>query len=399
MKILDSIVSLVVNGSIRRERAAAEEAKFLQAAPPAVTSEDGRPITEEVASTVDGRDITIGYVSAKDLLNPPKGFLQADLMSHDRFDDILADPQVESVYKQLRLTMLEKEWGVTPGAKDALSKKAADSLFDQVNANKWDLVSSLMHYGFHYGYSVAEMMWETSAREVFIDAIKVRNRRRFMFSADQSPRLLTFQNPAGEELPAQKFWYFSANAVHGDEPYGLGYAHWLYWLTFFKRNLTRYWLTDLEKYGSPTSIGKFPATYNIQKNKQERDNHARLVAALQTIQHDSGVAIPDDMAIELLQAARSSNGTHYEMMQYFDRQISKVITGQSFTADDQAGGQNKGDTYKAILDAGSKANSNIMDESFNDGPAKWLTDWNYPGAAYPRLYRNYDPPRRFTEGG
>ncbi|MFY1079865.1 phage portal protein family protein, partial [Escherichia coli] len=38
------------------------------------------------------------------------------------------------------------------------------------------------------------------------------------------------------------------------------------------------------------------------------------------------------------------------------------------------------------------SDADLVCESFNKGPARWLTEWNFPGAAIPRVYRVTEEP-------
>ena len=55
------------------------------------------------------------------------------------------------------------------------------------------------------------------------------------------------------------------------------------------------------------------------------------------------------------------------------------------------GGQYKADVQNSVRQELIKADADLLCESFNRGPARWLTDWNYPGAAYPRVFRLTEP--------
>ncbi|MEX6732595.1 DUF935 family protein [Pseudomonas aeruginosa] len=39
-----------------------------------------------------------------------------------------------------------------------------------------------------------------------------------------------------------------------------------------------------------------------------------------------------------------------------------------------------------------KADADLICESFNQGPARWLTEWNFPGAEPPCVYRVVEEP-------
>ncbi|MDO6575035.1 phage portal protein family protein, partial [Staphylococcus pasteuri_A] len=92
----------------------------------------------------------------------------------------------------------------------------------------------------------------------------------------------------GERMPENKFWWFDVGADNDENPYGLGLAHWLYWPVFFKRNGLKYWSVFLEKFAQPTPTATLPQA-QIQDPVMKR----RALEALQAIQVDSGVLIPE----------------------------------------------------------------------------------------------------------
>ena len=164
---------------------------------------------------------------------------------------------------------------------------------------------------------------------IVIDGIRVRDRARFKYDTDNQLRLINHQHPQGLLLPDQKFWQFSVGANHSDNPYGLGLAHSLYWPVFFKRNDIKFWLIFLEKFGMPTTAGKLPG--GKIDSPTER---TRALQALQAIQTDSAVVIPDDMTIELIEAARGGTADYSELYERMDKAISKVVLSQTMTTDD-----------------------------------------------------------------
>ena len=69
-------------------------------------------------------------------------------------------------------------------------RMAADHLRESLTHARWDETTKIMLYGVHYGYSAAEMLWARDGRHVAIDAIRVRNRLRFVFGPAFELRLL-----------------------------------------------------------------------------------------------------------------------------------------------------------------------------------------------------------------
>ena len=165
-----------------------------------------RPDKNEVASTLDGRDITRGYVSPLQLLQPTDTVLRGRGGGDLRlYEELLRDDQVQANWAQRQLAVVSSEWEVEAGGPRRQDKAASDFLREQLQRIRFDRATKGMLYGVFYGYAVAECMWGRDGQYVTLDAIKVRNRRRFRFDAAGRLRMLTSSNPNGELLPDRKF--------------------------------------------------------------------------------------------------------------------------------------------------------------------------------------------------
>lgn len=353
------------------------EAAFREAA-------KARPELREVATTLDGRDITRGYVNGLPLL-PPMDTVLAARGAYDYriYDEVLRDDQVAATLQQRRLAVISREWEVRPGGDRRRDKQAAEFIEQTLRHIRWDAVSDRMLYGVFYGYAVGECLWRRDGHQIVLDALKVRDRRRFGFRPQGDLVLKTTTKPDGEELPVRKFWHFATGASHDDEPYGLGLAHWLYWPVLFKRNGIKFWLIFLEKFGMPTGVGTFPANATP-------DERAKLLAAVQAIQADSGVIIPEGMALELLEAARSGTVDYGALCARMDAAISKVVLGHSASADSTPGRLGGEDNAMDVRQDLVKADADLVCDSANRSWVRWLIDWNFPGAAYPEIWRRIE---------
>lgn len=343
-----------------------------------------RPEMREVATTLDGRDITRGYVDGLPLLPPQDTVLQArGYYDYAIYDEVLRDDQVKGTFENRRRAVVSKEWEVIPGGDKRIDKAAAAFIEETLDHIRFDDVTDKMLYGVFYGYAVGECLWARDGRHVVLDMLKVRDRRRFGFRPTGDLVLKTSSNPDGEELKPRKFWHFATGATHDDEPYGLGLAHWLYWPVLFKRNGIKFWLIFLEKFGMPTGVGKFPSN----ASPAER---TKLLAAVRAIQADSGVIIPEGMALELLEAARSGTADYTALHDRMNAAISKVVLGHSAGADSTPGRLGGEDTANEVRDDLIKADSDLVCHSANASWVRWLVDWNFPGAAYPMVWRRIE---------
>ena len=168
----------------------------------------------------------------------------------------------------------------------------------------------------------------------------------------------------------------SAGASTTDNPYGLGLAHSLYWPVFFKRSDIKFWLIFLEKFGMPTTAGRLPGGRIDDLSEQQK-----ALSALQAIQTDSAVVIPEDMTIELIEAARSGTADYAQLYERMDKAISKVVLSQTMTTDDGSS-RAQAQVHQGVADHVIKSDADLLCESFNRGPVTWLTEWNC----------NYSPP-------
>lgn len=337
----------------------------------------------EAAASVDGRDITLGFFGQ---LRPMQdSVLAARGGGLEIYEEVLRDWQCHSTFQQRRTAVVSKEWDVVPGGEDKLSVMAAESLKAQLDAIGFDNATNKMLFGLWYGYAASELMWSTDGAEIVIEKIKVRKARRFRFDNDGGLRLLTRSSSfEGELMPARKFWTFSTGADNDDDPYGLGLAHYCYWPVWLKKNGYRFWSMLLDKFGAPTGVGKFP----VSASKEDQN---KLLGAIAAIQSSSGIIIPDGMAIELLEATRTGSAGNDGFVDRMDAAIAKVILSQTMTTDNGSS-KSQSETHMDVREEVVKGDADLVCSSFNAGPAKWLTDWNYPGAVPPKVWRKIEPP-------
>lgn len=336
-------------------------------------------LNREIATSANGRDITVGYLGA---LRVPADKLLRRRSGGDLalYEEVLSEPQVMSTYQQRRNAVIRCEWRVEAASDRRADKKAAEWLENNLKHVGWDNVTEKMLYGVFFGYAAAELLWEARDGLLGWRAVKVRDRRRFRFTPEGGLRLLTLQNMLeGEPCEAPYFWHYATGASHDDEPYGLGLGHWLYWPVLFKKNGIKFWLTFLEKFGSPTAIGR----YDSGATPTEIN---RLLGALSAIQTDGAVVVPKGIEVDLLEAARSGTADYKVLHQTMDETIAKIVLGQTMTSEDGSS-RSQAEVHHDVRQDIIKADADLICESFNCGPVRWLTELNFAGAEPPRVFR------------
>lgn len=342
-----------------------------------------RPDLKPFAGVSQGRDITRPFAEA--LLRPQDAVLVSRGQGNlEIWEKVLADPQVRACLQQRVRAVCSKEWEVLPGGEKLADRKAAQFLEAVLEKIDFDGVTEKMLFcGLFYGYSVAEALWASTSGLVDLADLRVRDPKRFRFAPDLTLRLLTQNNQwEGEAVPPAKFWIFSSGAFHSDDPYGRGLASWLYWPVFFKNNGLRFWNIFVERFATGIPIGEFPPG----TSEEDRNTLLQTLAALQT---DAAAIYPQGMHIKLLEATRSGTADYATLHDTMDAAIAKVILSQTMTTD-SGSSLSQAQVHQAVADDVVKADADLICKSFNNSIAKWLTFWNFPGAATPQVWRRLE---------
>lgn len=315
--------------------------------------------------------------------------------SYKIYDDIERDCRAYGDLQKRKLAVVARPWQVDPASEDALDVKAADLVREQLTnigvpeqdgeqiavPTNFDMVCVNLLDALLKGFAIGEVMWVRDGSEVVATEIRPRDQRRFLFDTEYKLRMKTFEDLLhGVPVPQRKFVVHTFGAKDGS-PYGMGLGSKLFWPALFKRQGITFWATFLDKFGSPTAIGKYPSgTQSSEKDK--------LLDALAAIAQDAGVAIPEGMIIELLEAARSGSVSYEDFCRYMDEQMSYAVLGEA------AGGQNSGGALAsaAILRNEVRlelvqADCDLLSSTLNSTLVPWITQFNVPGARPPKVWR------------
>ena len=340
-----------------------------------------KPVFGEIAATGIGLDLG-GYVG--EVKKPGDDLLQSLGGDLKHYEKLLRDEQVSSTFQQRRRAVVSAEWEVEPGGEAAADKAASDFIDEMLRHIRFDAVTDKMLFGVFYGYAVAECLWARDGARIVLDKVKVRKAKRFRFGNDDSLRLIKAGEPKGVEMPERKFWTFSTGADNDDDPYGLGLGYWLYWPVFLKRNGVKFWAIALEKFGMPTAKGTHPSGATPEDTK-------KLLEAAAAVGTDAAVVMPEGMDVQLIEAVRRAGGDFAVFCRYMDAAIAKVVLSQTMTTDDGSS-LSQANVHMDVRQDVVKSDADLVCESLNTGPVLWLTEWNFPGAATPRVRRVIEEP-------
>jgi phage gp29-like protein len=315
------------------------------------------------------------------------------------------DPHVQAVLNKLADSIISRDWIVSPGGDKRVDIKAADMVREQLadlntqdlfpteenhgSVNGFDSVTRAMIIsGRLNGYCCSEVMWAVRGDMTVASEIRVRDPRQFGFMRGQygyKLRHLPRNNSAtGVDVEPKKILVFSYGALDGN-PYGRALGRAIFWSVFFKKQITRFDLKFLENFASPKVVGKYP-------RGSQGEQVATLTNAINAIANETGIAIPETMLLEYLQASTSGTVDAYERsMRYWDEQISEAVLTETGSTNQSGGGGSRArdevgergalQTSKAIADALSSTFSRL---------ARWIVSFNLPEAKPPTIYRNFE---------
>lgn len=343
-----------------------------------------RPSADEFAKSRQlGTPIAGKFV---ELLQPTDSVLVTKChRDYKLYRETLRDDQCAATFNDRRLAVTSKEWVVDAASDSALDVAAADFIRGELSRIGWDSITDKMLYARWYGHSVAECMFRVDGDLVRLDGIKVRDRGRFLYDSEGGVWLMGDRGQ-WELMPERKFWHVAVGADNDDEPYGLGLAHYCYWPVFFKRNGLKFWLIFTEKFGAPTAVGKIPGG----KWDDEELKDAVLESLLQ-FSTEAAIVVPEETTVQLLEATRTGTGTYGDLYDKMDAALAKLIIGQTASSQGTPGRLGNEELQAEVRGDLVKADADLICDSFNRQACAWLTEWNFPGANPPRVWRKVEP--------
>lgn len=298
------------------------------------------------------------------------------------YDEIERDAHAGSMLQKRKGRLTARAWEIEPGGTRAIDKEAADFCEQRLRKLAFDQATEDLLDATLKGFSVIETVWGRDGNNIVPVALQDIDQRRIVFGRDWRPRLLTWTAiTEGVELPERKFMVHRVG-VKGNNPYGLGLGSSLFWPVLFKREGVAFWLHFLEKFAGPTVVGKTPyGTLSEDQNK--------LLQTLQRAQTSSAITVPIGTDVEFLEASRSGSVTYEQFLDYWDRQISIAVTGETLTTQAGSSGGNRalGEVHQEELDTRADRDGDLVSGTLKRDLLSWMVEYNFPGAAVPDIWR------------
>jgi phage gp29-like protein len=234
------------------------------------------------------------------------------------------------------------------------------------------------------GYSLTEIVWDIQGSHWGIASLEYVDPRFIRF--DRPTRripLLRADNDGGIglPLPPYKFAWLQIKAKSG-LPVRNGIVRPVAWAWMFKNFALKDWVQFCEIYGIPFRVGKFAP------GASEADKTA-LLQAVASVSSDAACIIPSNMQIDFQDAGGkggSSADVHGALTDYLDKQISKIVLGQTGTTDSTPGKLGGNQDATEVREDIERADSNAISVVINRDIVSSFCLLNYgPRPKYPTI--------------
>ncbi|MDR0388401.1 MAG: DUF935 domain-containing protein [Treponema sp.] len=247
----------------------------------------------------------------------------------------LKDLHYRSVLSTRKDAITGLEIKVVPASEDKRDVELAEAVERDIvkngNAKIYALIRDMLD-ALAKGFSVNEIIWDTDKTPWKPKAYKYRDARWFQYDKETGKTLM-LRAPLGNELEPLRPFHFVVHEPHlisGNQiTAGLALPALYFWM--LKSYDVTSWAAFIDRYGYPIRIGK----YGKKATEQDRATLKRAVAA---IGQDFGAVIPESAQLEIIESKHASetSNVYKTMADWIDKQISKLVLGQTMTSDDGA---------------------------------------------------------------
>jgi phage gp29-like protein len=281
-------------------------------------------------------------------------------------EELTADEQVCMAMQSRKLRVLNKgDYDFYPGLitgqeASADSKKLCEALTKDLERIKLiDVFSSILDAPF-YGFSVLELMWRAEGGMLRLDGVEAKPQHWFAFNEENKLVFRGENNFEGKPVPEGKFVLVRHFPTY-ENPYGLRLLSRCLWPVAFKRGGTEFLVKFLERFGMPWVVA------TAQKGAKQHEMNA-MASNLAAMVQDAVLVLPAGANVDLAKSDGKSSEIHESFLQRQDKAISKVLMGQTLTAemDGKNGSRAASETHYSVASDIEAADSFMLTSAMND---------------------------------
>lgn len=221
------------------------------------------------------------------------------------------------------------------------------------------------------GFSVCEIEWSTTGKLWKPRKYAWKDPRWFQYDKETGQTLMLRDELTSELHPLlqNKFIIHEPHLISGTQIAGGLALPALFYFMLKSYDVTS-WAAFIDRYGFPIRLGKY-------SRKATKDDIATLRRAIASIGADFGAVIPEGATIEIIESKTSSENSeaYQKMATWIDKQISKLVLGQTMTTDDGSS-RAQGEVHEEVRQDIAAADKSTDFDSFK-AELLWLSsEWS-----------------------
>jgi phage gp29-like protein len=230
------------------------------------------------------------------------------------------------------------------------------------------------------GYSVHEIIWQTEPDRIWPKQFIYRPQR--WFDPDRVDGETIMLREATSRLPLlpHKFLVHKHPSKSG-LVLRSGLARVASWAFMWKSFTARDWAGFVQNYGQPMRLGK----YGPESTSEDR---AVLWSAVANIAGDCAAIVPRGMEIEFVEVGdlKAGSDLYERRADWLDRQVSKLVLGQTTTTDAVSGGHAVSREHRLVQEDIERADARMLRRTLTRQLIQTIIAFNFgPQDVYPRL--------------
>ncbi|WP_147615091.1 phage portal protein family protein [Treponema pectinovorum] len=210
-----------------------------------------------------------------------------------------------------------------------IAKAVEDDIIQNRSARFVPLVRDMLD-ALAKGFSAVEITWNTSGKTWKPQKYAWKDPRWFQYDKETGQTLMLRDELTTElhSLLPNKFIIHEPHLISGTQIAGGLALPALFYFMLKSYDVTS-WAAFIDRYGFPIRLGKY-------SRKATKDDINTLRRAVASIGADFGAVIPEGAEIEIIESKTSNENSeaYQKMATWIDKQISKLVLGQTMTTDD-----------------------------------------------------------------
>lgn len=263
------------------------------------------------------------------------------------------DPDLFAVLNARKLAVQRLDYDVIAASDDTLAIEIRDYIDEQIDNIKGfnEALGDLLD-GVPRGLSVSQIIWAINDEgSVIVKDLKHAVQKNFRYGLASDPksdlsevRRITDENLVdGVSLEPNKWIVHQVRATSGYATQ-VQLLRTVLWTYLFKNFGWKAFVTYCEIYGIPLRIGKYPSGTVDEKATNE------LKVALRSLGVDASGIFPDNMTIEIIEAAKSggTESVHTKLIELATKGYAKAILGHTGSSESTPGKLGSEDAAKEV---------------------------------------------------